>query len=104
VQRTRRSANAKFGSIKGEDLALVGEAGINTAGVRYELRSTSVDAGEDLLDDIGEDFRDRPCPAIGEHQVDVGTTIAIATAPAPSSATKAFVRHALKSELNAAHI
>jgi hypothetical protein len=42
--------------------------------------------------------------ALKEHQVDVGTTIAIATAPAPSSATKAFVRHALKSELNAAHI
>jgi hypothetical protein len=80
---------------------LVEEEGGITAVVWSELRSTLDE--EHMLDDVGEDFRDRPWPAIGEHLFEAGTAIAIATAPVPSTPAKTF-GHALKSGLNVAHV
>jgi hypothetical protein len=42
--------------MEGEQLFLVGDAGEDMAIVLDELRSTSADIGEDLLDDVCEDF------------------------------------------------
>ena len=82
---------------------LVEEEGGITAVVWSELRST-LDGEEHMPDDVGEDFRDWLWPAIGEHLFEAGTTIAIATAPVPSTLAKTLVGHALKSGLNATHV
>jgi hypothetical protein len=84
--------------------ALVDEAEGNRGAVKHDLKSTSGDNGEDLLDDVCEDFRDRLLSPTGEHHVEVGTTTVSGPKPIPSNAAKIFVRHALKSGLKAAHI
>jgi hypothetical protein len=83
---------------------VVGEAEGNRGGVKHDLKSTSGDNGEDLLDDVCEDFRDRLLSPTGEHHPEVRATMVSGPKPIPSNAAKIFVRHALKSGLNAAHI
>jgi hypothetical protein len=75
--RTRRSANVKSGSMEAKELVLDEKVGGITAVESYELKGT-FDVGEDMPDDVCEDFRDRLWPAIGEHLFEAGTTIAIA--------------------------
>jgi hypothetical protein len=80
--------------MEAKELVLVEKVGGIAAVVWYELKST-FDVGEDMLDDVCEDFRDRLWPATGEHQFEAATTIAIATVPAPSTPAKMFERHML---------
>jgi hypothetical protein len=84
--------------------ALVDEAEGNRGGVKHDLKSTSGDNGEDLLDDVCEDFRDRLLSPTGENHIEVGAATVSGPKPTLSNAAKIFVRHALKSGLNAAHI
>lgn len=86
--------------MEAKELVLDEEVGDITAVGWYELKTT-FDVGEDMLD---EDFRDRLWLAVGEHLLEADTTIAIATVPEPSTPAKMFVRHVLRSGLNAAHI